>query len=130
MVRSIGSVSGLAALKRRFDLGPGPAVLRDEFRAQAAAMADEARAALEQEHPDGTGALARSVSVRETGDEDAPRFDVGTASPVGRYLEFGTRRMRAQPWLVPALYRRLPAVKSSARRVLRHIFRTDSAAIR
>jgi len=129
-MRSIGSVTGLADLKRRLDLGDGAADLREAMRAQAAVLADEARATLEQEHPGGTGALARSVSVIETGDEDAPQFAVGTASPVGRYLEFGTRRMRAQPWLIPALHRHLPDVKSSARRVLARVFRFDSAANR
>ncbi|MFD0986774.1 hypothetical protein [Methyloligella solikamskensis] len=129
-MRSIGGLSGLEVLKKRLEIGAAPADLRAAWRGQAIAIAEEARQALEQEHPGGTGALARSVTVTETGEEDAPRFGIGTASPVGRYLEFGTRRMRAQPWLIPALHRHLPDVKRAAQRIIGRFLRSDSSKVR
>ncbi|XSG81205.1 MAG: hypothetical protein ACPW61_08940 [Methyloligella sp. ZOD6] len=126
MARSIGWVSGLERLKSRFEIGSGGAHLRNRLRGQADAIAEEARRTLLEEHPGGTGALAHSVSVTETGEEDAPRFAIGTQSPVGRYLEFGTKRMAAQPWLIPTMHRHLQSVKRSARRLLERIVQGDS----
>ncbi|ODA66838.1 hypothetical protein A7A08_02135 [Methyloligella halotolerans] len=129
-MRSIGRLSGLEALKRRLDIGAAPQDLREELRDQASVIADEARQALEQEHPGGTGALARSIRVVETAEQDAPRFTIGTASPVGRYLEFGTRRMGAQPWLTPALRRHLPDVRGCAERIIARFLKSDSSEVR
>lgn len=130
MRRSIGSIAGLQQLKERFDIGSAGPELREDLSAQAEAIAEQARETLRQEHPGGTGALARSVTVVESGTEEAPRFSVGTSSPVGRYLEFGTRRMAAQPWLNPALHRLLPNVKQSAVSVLSRILRSERSQIR
>jgi hypothetical protein len=46
-----------------------------------------------------TGALARSVAVERVSDGVA---DVGTSLEYGKYLEHGTYKMEARPWLVPA----------------------------
>ena len=47
-----------------------------------------------------TGSLANSIAVQRTGPISAA---VGTGLVYGIYLEFGTQRMQARPWLEPAL---------------------------
>jgi hypothetical protein len=84
----------LAALGRLKDLSPA-------LRAEAEAVAAEARGRLTQRDPD--SGLARSIKIIESGTEDQPAFAVGTDDPAGFFLEFGTARSRADPWLVPAL---------------------------
>lgn len=64
--------------------------------------ADGSRASAPGEYPmTDTGRLASNVAV------DLPsagrlRAIVGTNIVYGRYLEFGTSRMRARPWLLPS----------------------------
>jgi hypothetical protein len=43
---------------------------------------------------------------------------VGTDDPAGFFLEFGTSRSRASPWLVPALRARLPGINHAVRKVI------------
>jgi hypothetical protein len=113
MVSGIGSVSGIDALQRRLSLGDRPARLHAALAAEAGAIADAASASLRDQHPDATGALARSVTVSDESTGDQIGFAIGTTDPVGRYLEFGTRRMAAVPWLLPALRRRADAVRQA-----------------
>ena len=56
-----------------------------------------------------SGALARSVKVRT--DPDGLGGSVGTDLPHGRFLEFGTRRMPARPWLQPAFESLKPRIR-------------------
>jgi HK97 gp10 family phage protein len=54
-----------------------------------------------------TGRLRASITHRIEGGgwEKTTRGYVGTNVIYGRYLEFGTSRMAARPWLIPALER-------------------------
>lgn len=53
--------------------------------------------------------MARSVTVRL--DADGLGGSVGTDLAYGRYLEFGTRRMTARPWLQPAFESAKPRIR-------------------
>jgi hypothetical protein len=77
-------------------------------------------------------AIARGVSTTRL--EDTPRREAGrgTKRPslpartellggqasAGFFLEFGTSRSRASPWLVPALHARLPGINHAVRKVI------------
>jgi HK97 gp10 family phage protein len=49
-----------------------------------------------------TGRLQRSIGVRSVNSETAV---VEASAPYAGYVELGTRYMKAQPYLKPALYR-------------------------
>lgn len=109
-------IRGLDAMRKRFaalgavkDLGPA-------LRAEAEAVADAARERLRERDPESQ--LAQSIKIMELEAGDHPAFAVGTEDPAGFFLEFGTARRRAFPWLVPALHARLPAVNHAVRKVI------------
>jgi hypothetical protein len=117
-VTDVVEITGLEVLRQRFaalaaakDLGP---TLRAE--AEAEAVAAEARATLAASSAG--AALARSIEVVEIGQGDRLGYAVGTAAPAGHFLEFGTSRMRASPWLGPVLNARLPTIMQAIRNVL------------
>ena len=71
--------------------------------AMAAAVARSARDvrdAARRELPRRSGRLARRVTIETAADGLAAT--VGTDLDYGTYLELGTRRMPARPWLLPA----------------------------
>jgi hypothetical protein len=72
------------------------------LRAEAEAVADAARERLRERDP--TSRLAQSIKIIELEAGDHPAFAVGTDEAAGFFLEFGTARRRASPWLVPALH--------------------------
>jgi hypothetical protein len=57
-----------------------------------------------------------------------PSFAVGTGAPAGFYLEFGTARMRAMPWLVPILHARLPGINRVVRKVITAALKAQAKA--
>lgn len=50
--------------------------------------------------PQDTGTLARSITMQRVGDN---HYRVGTPVHYAPFVEFGTKRMAAQPFLGPAL---------------------------
>lgn len=50
-----------------------------------------------------TGVLEGSISATAGRTAEGPYVDVGTSDPVGFYQEFGTSKMRAHPFMRPAL---------------------------
>jgi phage gpG-like protein len=87
--------------------------LRRVRAARTAAMAmavargaRDVRNAARREVPRQSGRLARRVTVETA--PDGLAATVGTDLDYGTYLELGTRRLAARPWLVPA-FRRLRA---------------------
>ena len=83
------------------------AALRRLRGAQTAALAAavaqgarDVRDAARRELPRRSGRLARRVTIETTADGLAAT--VGTDLDYGTYLELGTRRMAARPWLLPA----------------------------
>jgi HK97 gp10 family phage protein len=53
--------------------------------------------------PVDTGRLRSSIGVRQTFSPTGATTIVGTVVEYGGYIEYGTSRMRAQPYLRPAL---------------------------
>lgn len=63
-----------------------------------------------------TGNLVNSISHRQW---DAKTEAVGTAVEYGKYLEFGTSRMRAYPFLKPGVANHVDEYKAIAERYLK-----------
>ncbi len=104
-------IKGLGALRQRLEAMAEPRRFKDALRAEAEAIADEARRQVPTE-------LAQSIEVRDVSRGTTPAYTVGTSNPLGRILEFGTLRRSPTPWLWPLFQDRLPAVKDSLRKVL------------
>jgi HK97 gp10 family phage protein len=67
--------------------------------------------------PVDTGRLRASITHRvERGRHVAY---VGTNVEYAPYVEFGTRKMRAQPFLRPALHKNIPLIRETFRNILR-----------
>jgi HK97 gp10 family phage protein len=56
-----------------------------------------------KKHPSGTGTNRRSIDSAVQDTENGPQATLFTQSGYGGYLELGTSKMRAQPYLNPAL---------------------------
>jgi hypothetical protein len=84
----------------------GMAALAEHVLSRFGDVALEIGVDAERLAPVDTGALKLSVDVREIG-RGIWRISAGTGLPDGRavYQELGTRYMRAQPYIRPALYR-------------------------
>lgn len=109
------SVRGLAALRRKLEARAVPDALKDTGRNEAEVIArDAARGA--------PGNLGGSVEVKDVSHGDMTAFAVGTPEPAGRFVEYGTVRQPARPWLWPVFRARLPRIKQSLRDTLRTAF--------
>jgi HK97 gp10 family phage protein len=109
-------IRGTDRLRKRLDALGALKDLQPALRAEAEAVAEEAKARLTERDPNSR--LARSIKIMGLGAEDQPAYAVGTDDQAGFFLEFGTSRMRASPWLVPALHSRLPAINQAVRKVI------------
>lgn len=109
-------VRGVEALRRRFAALGAMKGLAPALRAEAEAVAETARATLIARDP--ASALARTVQIIDISQQDRPAFAIGTEDPAGWFLEFGTRRMRASPWLGTALHARLRAINHTVGKVI------------
>jgi len=92
--RFIGMAHLSAALRRL------PADRSAALAAAVSAGARDVRDAAIRNLPRRSGRLARRVTVETT--PDGLAATVGTDLDYGTFLEFGTRRMAARPWLRPA----------------------------
>ena len=106
-----------STLKRFARLAALPG-LKANLRAEAEALAAEARARLESGSSRGRGALAKSVKVIDISRETVSAFAIGTEDRAGFFVEFGTAKRSASPWLLPALHARLPRLKHILRTLL------------
>lgn len=89
-------------------------------RAQALARlviakaANDVQAEAQRNAPVDTGFLRGSISVVNNGLE----FEVGPTAHYGLYVEMGTSRMAAQPYLYPALDRVMPGLDAAMAQVI------------
>ena len=90
----------------------GGATLQRALRRELGRVGEEAAPAGEPPHAR-SGRLAASVTVEESG--GGLVAEVGTALDYGLYLELGTRRMAARPWLLPTFLALKPVL---GRRIL------------
>jgi hypothetical protein len=118
-VRPAVEIRGLDGLRKRFAALGALKDLQPALRGEAEAVAAEARERLTERDPNSR--LAGSIKIMELGTEDQPAYAVGTDDPDGFFLEFGTSRMRASPWLVPALHIRLPGINHASERLSRRL---------
>lgn len=115
-MRPAVEMRGLEGLRKRFAALGALNDLRPALRAEAEAVAEEAKARLSERDPN--SGLGQSIKIIALGTADQPAYAVGTDDPAGFFLEFGTSRRRASPWLVPALHSRLPAINQAVRKVI------------
>ena len=87
-------VAGMAKLQSQLD-NLGIAFTVDELAEGALVIAEYAESAC----PVDTGFLRSTVFVREAGSD----VEIGFEAPYASYVEFGTYKMAAQPYLRPAL---------------------------
>jgi HK97 gp10 family phage protein len=104
-------VKGLEALRERLAATALPQAIKEALRAEAEAIAEEAR----REAP---GELGQTVEVVDQSRGAEPAYAMGTAHPAGRFLEFGTVRRPATPWLWPVFRARSLGVKHKLRKVV------------
>ena len=109
------TLKGLDALKRRFEVRGISRAVADHFAREAHAIA---RGAAEN----APGRLGETVEVIEESGGDRPAFAIGTAHGAGRFLEHGTVRRAATPWLWPVFRARLPHVKQGLTNTLRALW--------
>jgi len=103
-------ITGIEALRRRFEAASAPEAFKSALREEAEAIAAEAR----REAP---GELAHSIAVEDVSQGERLGFTVRTADPAGRAAEFGTLKLPAPPWLWPIVKARLPAIKDRLRKL-------------
>ena len=72
------------------------------------------------------GRLGETVEMIDESRGESTVFAVGTAHRAGRFLEYGTVRRPAAPWLWPVFRARLPGVKRSLRNSVRASFGSSS----
>jgi hypothetical protein len=109
-------VDGAESLRGRLAPAAKLAGIGPVLRGQAEALAAAARATLEERRVNSE--LAKSVEIIPESQGDSLRYAIGTGAPLGRHLEFGTRRTRASPWLGPALHAYLPAINHALRKLV------------
>lgn len=117
-------VRGLDRLQRRLQAIPGSLPVAAALKAEAELIADAARERLQERG--GPSALAQSIGIVDVGEPNRPAFSVGSAEEGARHVEFGTRRMRAEPWLWPSLLSRSRAVKERLGQLLMTAVRSSS----
>jgi hypothetical protein len=103
-------VTGIEALRRRFQVAGSPAPFAKALRQEAEAIVAEARRAA-------PGNLARTIEVEDVSQGETIAFRIGTRDPAGRAAEFGTLTTPATPWFWPILQAHLPRIKDKLRNI-------------
>ena len=113
-VRQVGKLSGMSrALKTEID------ALNRETAHKVAFLG-------RQYAPVRTGRLRNSIQVQPSG-RFRDQYVVGVGAPYGKFVEFGTRRMRAQPYLRPAAERVRQEYRQQAIKAVRRAVRKGAA---
>jgi len=116
------TVKGLEALRKRFEASGLPQDVEEALRAEADAIAEEARRGA-------PGELGQTVEVVDTGRGEAPAYAIGTTHPAGRFIEFGTVRRPATPWLWPVFQGRSRGIKHKLGKVVVAAFKMRRGAV-
>jgi hypothetical protein len=106
-------VAGAETLRKRFARLAARIDLRGALRAEAEAVAADARARLAAGRSEGPGTLAGSVKIVDLSRGTKVAFSVGMDEPAGFFVEFGTAKRAAIPWLSPVFHARLPGIKQA-----------------
>jgi hypothetical protein len=97
-------------LRKPLEAAAPPQAFKQTLGGEADSLAQEVRSAA-------PGELGRTVEVRDLSDGMKLTYRVGTPDPAGRFLEFGTVRLPASPWLWPIFRARLPGIKQRLRKI-------------
>ena len=119
---SAAEIRGLEALRARLAAAGAPEPIKGALREEAEAIAEDARRAA-------PGRLGAAVDVVDQSGELRPAFAIGTAHRAGRFLEYGTVKMPAKPWLWPAFHGRSPTLKHKLRRLIAASFQSKRAGV-
>ena len=106
----LATLKGLDNWHRRL-AHAAPKGLQPAMLSEAAAIAEEAKGRV----PAG---IAAEVEIIDEIRGETVRYAIGTRRSAGRYVEFGTAKQRARPWVIPALHARLPHVKKRIGKML------------
>jgi len=98
------TVKGVEAFKQRL----AAKGLEEATGKMLASEAETVRASAARATP---GRLGKTLKTIEESNGDRLCFAIGTPHRAGRFLEFGTRQMRARPFLWPVFRARLPRIK-------------------
>jgi HK97 gp10 family phage protein len=113
-------IRGLEALQARLEAAGAPEPVGSVLREEAETIAEGAQ----QNAP---GQLGGTVVVVDQSRGLQPAYAIGTAHRAGRFLEFGTVKMAARPWLWPAFRGRSPGIKHKLERVIAGAFNSGRA---
>ena len=119
---SVVEVRGLETLHARLAAASQPEGVKTTLRQEADALAEEAR----REAP---GELGGTVEVIDQSRGTKIAYAIGTAHRAGRFLEFGTVRRPATPWLWPAFRARSPGIKHKLRNIIRAAFKSRQGEV-
>ena len=86
-------------------------------------LREEAEAIAEAARQNAPGRLGGTVEVVEQSRGTRLAYAIGTRHRAGRFLEYGTVKMAARPWLWPVFHGRSPGVKHKLGRLIAAIFR-------
>lgn len=106
------TVRGVEALQRRL----AAKGLEDAVGQTLAGEADAIAAGAARAAP---GRLGETIETLDESQGSRLSVAIGTRHRAGRFLEFGTRKMRAQPFLWPIFRARLPRIKQDLTNTLR-----------
>lgn len=106
------TVRGLESLQRQLAARGLNDAVRETLAAHAEAVKQEAARAA-------PGRLGETIETIDESQGPRAVFAIGTGHRAGRFLEFGTRKMRARPFLWPVFRARLPRVKHDLTNTLR-----------
>lgn len=99
------------------DLAATPARVRPQVEAILTKAATDIQAGAQNRAPVDTGNLRGSISTSTSRSASAFTAEVGPTAAYGGYVEHGTSRMRAQPYLRPATDAVLPGLEAALRQV-------------
>jgi hypothetical protein len=115
-------IDGLESLRRKLAKTAEPAAIKEALRNEAEAIAAEARARA-------PGEVADTVEIVDESRGLKLAYAIGTADPAGRFIELGTARRPATPWLWPAFRTRSPGIKRRLATLIAAGFRTRFGAV-
>jgi hypothetical protein len=115
-------IRGLDALHRRFAAASAPQPIKMALQTEADAIAEDARG-------QAPGKLGQTIEVIDDSRGTRSAYAIGSSHPAARFLEFGTVRTPATPWLWPVFRARSAGVKLKLRKLVAAAFKTSRGAV-
>lgn len=109
-------------MQARLEAAGAPEPVMVLLKREAEAIADDARRAA-------PGQFGATVEVVEQSRETRLAYRTGSAHRAARFLEYGTTKMGARPWLWSAFFARSPSVKHSLGRLIATAFKARRGAV-